>query len=408
MDRLPSTALFVAVALIGGNPRLATGAPSPVEARRPPRLAGSIGEPLADEGVSPGRRPVAPMSAPTAYSHGDPTAHEQLMLELVNRARANPAAEAASFGIDLNQDLDPGTITPDPKPPLGFNPQLIASARAHSDWMLATDTFSHIGINGSTPGNRMEAAGYVFQGNWSWGENIAWQGTTGTPDVTGFTVAEHEGLFRSAGHRVNLLKAGFDEAGVGVRSGVFTQQGLNYNSVMTTQSFARSASTPGPLVLGVVFRDADGDKAYSVGEGLVGLRVTPSTGPAYALTSTSGGFAFPADPTSGTLTVTVSGPGLAIPLTKTVSLGTASVKVDFDTANDVPLSFVPGSTRFDPQGRFRFDLSGPSGANAQVFFGADLRSWQNLGVYKLIGGRATVLDADPKQVRRFYQAAIVP
>lgn len=41
----------------------------------------------------------------------EPTALEQYVLELVNRARADPAAEAARLGIDLNQGLGAGQIT---------------------------------------------------------------------------------------------------------------------------------------------------------------------------------------------------------------------------------------------------------------------------------------------------------
>ena len=38
----------------------------------------------------------------------DATAREQLMLELVNRARLDPLGEARRFGIDLNQGLGSG------------------------------------------------------------------------------------------------------------------------------------------------------------------------------------------------------------------------------------------------------------------------------------------------------------
>src|SRR5262245_55336620 len=55
------------------------------------------------------------------YSHGDPTPAEQLMLEVINRARANPTAEAARYSIDLNEGLAPGTISAAPKRPLAFN-----------------------------------------------------------------------------------------------------------------------------------------------------------------------------------------------------------------------------------------------------------------------------------------------
>ncbi len=56
-----------------------------------------------------------------------PTAHEQYFLELVNRARANPGAEAARLGIDLNQGLTAGTIADIAKQPLAMN-QLLTTA----------------------------------------------------------------------------------------------------------------------------------------------------------------------------------------------------------------------------------------------------------------------------------------
>ena len=47
-----------------------------------------------------------------------PTAYEQYFLELVNRARANPGAEAARVGIGLNDGLAAGTIAgPSRTPP---------------------------------------------------------------------------------------------------------------------------------------------------------------------------------------------------------------------------------------------------------------------------------------------------
>ena len=52
-----------------------------------------------------------------------PTANEQLMVELIT-ARANPAAEAARLGIDLNEGLTAGTISTAAKQPLAINPNL--------------------------------------------------------------------------------------------------------------------------------------------------------------------------------------------------------------------------------------------------------------------------------------------
>ena len=191
----------------------------------------------------------------TLFSSGDLTNYEQYMLELINRARANPGAEADRLGIDLNENLPAGTISANSKPPLASHPQLLTAARDHNQWMFEVDTFSHTGVNDSQPGDRMSGAGYSFVYPGGWGENIAWRGTTASSfDLTYFVELLHYGLFKSSGHRVNLMNANFDEIGVGVNTGFFFSDSINWNSALAAQTFAYSSATPGPLVLGVVFR----------------------------------------------------------------------------------------------------------------------------------------------------------
>src|SRR5215218_4418291 len=55
--------------------------------------------------------------------------------------------------------------------PLVFDAELDAAAQNHSMWMDQTDTFSHTGAGGSSPGDRIAAAGYSANG---WAENIAY------------------------------------------------------------------------------------------------------------------------------------------------------------------------------------------------------------------------------------------
>jgi hypothetical protein len=126
------------------------------------------------------------LSAAIASSTTQPTAYDQYLLELINRGRANPTAEANRYGISLNQGLPSGTISTAPKQPLAFSSALIASARGHSQWMIATNTFSHTGQGGSDPAQRMTAAGYTFVAPWTWAENIGWRGTTGSFSVTDY------------------------------------------------------------------------------------------------------------------------------------------------------------------------------------------------------------------------------
>src|ERR1044072_2865773 len=83
-----------------------------------------------------------------------PTANEQYLLELINRDRAKVGAQPLAFDSDLNEAAD-----------------------AHTQWMLATDQFSHTGSGGSSPTQRIKDAGYSLSGSWSTGENIAWVST---------------------------------------------------------------------------------------------------------------------------------------------------------------------------------------------------------------------------------------
>jgi serralysin len=254
-----------------------------------------------------------------------PTAYEQYFLELVNRARAAPAAEAARYGIGLNDGLAAGTISTAAKPPLAFNEALLDAADAHSAWMLATDTFSHTGANGSSAGDRMKAAGYSFTGSWSWGENIAisWGGSGAVTQAQ--IDSFHAGLFRSPGHRTNIESTGFREIGIGVATGEY--QGSN--GITATEAFARSGSSS--FLLGTTFDDRDGDRAYDPGEGLggVSIDIRNTAGQSWHATSWDAGgwqLALPA----GSYSVTFSGGGLAAPVTKSAVVGSVNVKLDLD------------------------------------------------------------------------------
>lgn len=214
------------------------------------------------------------------------TAAEQLLIEYLNRARLDPEAEAARYGIDLNADLAPDTLDGTTKQPLAPNPLLHAAAEEHSQWMLQADEFSHTGEGGSSPHERMEDAGYVFTGTWRSGENIAWSGTTGRIDLTAAIDVHHEGLFKSAGHRQNILQGDFREIGIAQVRGDFAQNGTVYDSSMLTQNFAVSGDTL--FLTGVAYDDSDADAFYSVGEGVSGVDIR--IGAASAATAAAGGY----------------------------------------------------------------------------------------------------------------------
>ena len=192
----------------------------------------------------------------------EPTALDQYLIELINRARMDPTAEAARLGIDLNQGLSQGQITAAPKQPLAFDPELTDSARGHAKWMLETDVFSHTGVNGSDPGDRIEAAGYQLTGDWRWGENISWRGSTGTAeDQVKSIETQNDALFKSPGHRVNILQDDFREIGTGIVSGEFKQ----YNALMVAENFGKTGNAV--FLTGVAYDDLNDNDFYTPGEG---------------------------------------------------------------------------------------------------------------------------------------------
>ena len=239
--------------------------------------------------------PVTLLGDTIPYSHGDPTNLEQYQLELVNAARANPSTQAARMSIDLNQGLTPGYISADAKQPLAFHPLLLQTARGHSNWMLEQDIFSHTGAGGGNQDDRAKANGYIF----SVAENIAYQSTSGTPNLNGFALATHENLFKSTTHRPNLMDPSFSVVGLGLREGKFREKnGDDLNALMVTQNFSSGGNSidSGPFLVGVVYKDLNSNGVYDPGEGMPGVRVEPNFGGYHATTSQSGGYAVPLPP----------------------------------------------------------------------------------------------------------------
>src|SRR5262249_11024559 len=90
-----------------------------------------------------------------------PTVAEQVFLERLNDARANPAAYGASIGLDLSGAS--------PAQPLAFNPLLIQAARQHAWDMNNRGFFSHVTPEGVGAGQRIRNSGVNVT---SWGESL--------------------------------------------------------------------------------------------------------------------------------------------------------------------------------------------------------------------------------------------
>lgn len=259
------------------------------------------------------------------------TAAEQYMLELINRARLDPAGEAARYGIDLNAGLAAGTITTASKQVLAPNALLENAAIGHSQWMLSADVFSHTGSGGSSPGQRATAAGY----DWSnVGENLSWRGTSGTIDLNGSINTHQQDLFLSVGHRVNMLNSAYQEVGLAQERGLFNLSGRNYDSSMLTELFGRPA-TATAILTGVVYNDSDGNGFYSIGEGAAGTTFTAQT--KSATSAAAGGYALALTPAAA---VAVTGQVGTLAFSFTIGMGSGNVKVDIVNQNTVLSSGV--------------------------------------------------------------------
>jgi uncharacterized protein YkwD len=287
------------------------------------------------------------------------SAQEQYFLELVNRARMNPTAEAARYGISLNQSLASGTISSAAKQVLAPNALLHDAARAHSAHMFAVDRFAHSGIGDGDLGSRIDNSGYAWS---KLGENIAWT-SQNSIDL------HHQNLFKSAGHRENILGSGFKEVGIGSTLGSFVYSGTNWtNSLMTTQNFGTSTSAS--FVTGVNYADStNNNNFYTIGEGVTGRSVKlyqdgvlKTSGSALA----AGGYALKTSLT-GKVEIVFSGTGLANEKGASFTLGSTNVKVDMVDSStieaNVSVYLTRGATHARLLGNETISATGNSASN---------------------------------------------
>lgn len=88
--------------------------------------------------------------------------------------------------------------------PLTLESRLTQAAQKHAEDMANSDYFSHTGLNGSTPWDRITATGYTYS---TAAENIF--AGAGTPEEA------VDGWYDSEGHRKNMLNCDLEQIGVG-------------------------------------------------------------------------------------------------------------------------------------------------------------------------------------------------
>jgi uncharacterized protein YkwD len=293
----------------------------------------------------------------------NPTNEEQLILELVNRLRADPSGEALRlsgagaqsnvlsainyFGVNVSAFAQQMAAY-GAQAPLAWNNDLSEAALYHNQQMITSNEQSHQVQGEANLGQRATNFGYNWQ---TLGENVFAYSEDMVHAHAGFVIdwgydtedynassvllsdwkSRGDGMQDPAGHRQNLLSPNFTEIGIGVtaESNFATKVG----PYVITQDLGRSQQYQAQFV-GVVIDDLDGDEFYDIGEGLAGIAITLTGASGTYSTSTwaSGGWQIAAP--SGTYRITFTGNALDAPVSRIVTLSTSNVKVDIEVADE--------------------------------------------------------------------------
>jgi hypothetical protein len=274
-----------------------------------------------------------------AVRAADPTAQELHFLYEVNRARHDPPAWAAEYGLGSQTGGDglPTTlIGVDPRPPLALNTTLVDSAGFKAEEMAVNDYFAHRSevdptnywpnelarnvfgypLAATVPDPCIPSC-YVLADDFNQIESLAAGFGPGSFDhskainaVIGLIVDDGvPGL----GHRIHLLAMNeFNEVFVEAGPGYGYSASSTYRNYWAFHTGVKASVET--FLTGVAFADANLNSLFDPGEGLAG--VTVSAGAYSAVTGATGGYSISIP--SGTHAVTCSGGGFS---------GTASASV---------------------------------------------------------------------------------
>ena len=282
----------------------------------------------------------------------------QLQLELINRARMDPAAEAARHGLtSVNQFIQASSsgfpITTDPKQVLAGNNQLTAAAVGHSNEAAVDGFISHTGNGDGTPGSRIINAGYTGN-NVTRDENISSQSANASNSnpaalptrdqyAKQFSEQSHFGLFfddptkmdgEDGGHRLAMLDPSYKEVGIGVNF-QYTNTGNSVSGkYFQTQNFGNQGTQS--FLTGAVYNDTNKDNFYGLGEAVSGVTVTVRNAANAIIGSdtTGEGGGWSVGEPGGTYKVTFSAAGKAN-VAATIEAGSLNAKMDLVNGNEI-------------------------------------------------------------------------
>lgn len=272
----------------------------------------------------------------------DPSPREQYTLELINRLRADPTADAARLASTAHPDIrraydifdvdltlfQQQMAAYNPVQPLAWSHTLAAAAKAHNEVLIQADIQSHQAPGEPALADRIASAGYNAGVS---GENVYAYAFDPLYGHAGFVVDWGRGpggMQTPAGHRINMLHGAYRDVGISILN---VPSGQTIGPTTITQNFAAPAASANPTLLGVVYADRDNDGFYSMGEGLANATVTITGNGLNLATGTLSAGSYQAQLPAGTYTITFSGPGFADSTPQLVTLSDQNLKLDYQT-----------------------------------------------------------------------------
>lgn len=346
--------------IIASTAALAQAAPAP----QPARL---FGAPSVAETTGTAAPPKV-LTEWTLHKSADnqhPNGHEQMLVWLMNQARRNPSAEGvwlASAGeseiansrdniFHVNKSLLQSEFNQLPaKPPAAFDQRLYEAALQHTNYMIANDVQDSNG-----QGQRIIDQGFAISAcavsafgsatsalnahaalNIDWGDSsLDSAGPCFNGSFYGPSAQESsDGMQKCRGHRQSIMAADNDYTNVGfavvAENNTQTQVGPLVTALNYCQANGAAANHYNRFLVGTVWRDANNNRRYDPGEGFGGVRVEPNSGNFFAITAPGGGYAIPIT-SAGTYQVTFSGGAIGPAYTRSVTVGSVSVRLDYTT-----------------------------------------------------------------------------
>jgi uncharacterized protein YkwD len=183
-------------------------------------------------------------------AEGLPSPQDEALLALINQARQNPLAVAASMGMDpdkILQDLpELEKILREGLPAVTFNGNLSDAARAHTQDMFANGYYSHDSPDGRGYDARIRNSGYPAV---TTGESLGMLCFANFIDPGDAVRLLFEYMFwdeldPSRTEKRNILDPRLKEAGVSVDTGVLRLGGVLWNVYLATCDFGAVISGP--------------------------------------------------------------------------------------------------------------------------------------------------------------------